>query len=159
MKNIFPPAIPKSDKDEEFRLNFTRADFKQFLNHAWNDVYWLAHLVVWMGFFGLLLSHHFDLNLQILGARMRIACCSLIYRKVKFHYRFLQIFLKLIIHFHEFQFQSLRLSALSANRTGSGYLVNLMSNDVARLDRGFIFCHYIWILPLQVSNLSTNTTI
>lgn len=96
MKNIFPPAIPKSDKDEEFRLNFTRADFKQFLHHAWNDVYWLAHLVVWMGFFGLLLSHHFDLNLQILGARMRIACCSLIYRKVKLHYRFVLLKIKLI---------------------------------------------------------------
>lgn len=47
--------------------------------------------------------------------------------------------------------QSLRLSALSANRTGSGYLVNLMSNDVSRLDRGFLFVHYIWILPLQVA--------
>lgn len=44
----------------------------------------------------------------------------------------------------------MRLSALSASQTGSGYLVNLLSNDVARLDRGFIFCHYIWILPIQV---------
>lgn len=48
--------------------------------------------------------------------------------------------------------QSLRLSALSASTTGSGYLVNLMSNDVGRLDRGFLFVHYIWILPLQVSH-------
>lgn len=43
----------------------------------------------------------------------------------------------------------MRLSALAASQTGSGYLVNLMSNDVARLDRGFQFVHYIWILPLQ----------
>lgn len=82
-KHIFPAAIPKSDEDDEFRLSSTCANIKQFLNHAWNDVYWLAHLVVWMGFFGVLLSLHADLNLQVLGARMRIACCSLIYRKVK----------------------------------------------------------------------------
>lgn len=45
----------------------------------------------------------------------------------------------------------MRLSALSAGRTGSGFLINLMSNDVSRLDMGFIFCHYVWILPFQVS--------
>lgn len=48
-------------------------------------------------------------------------------------------------------FKGLRLSALSASKTGSGYLVNLLSNDVGRLDMGFIFAHYIWILPFQVS--------
>lgn len=47
-------------------------------------------------------------------------------------------------------FKGLRLSALSASKTGSGYLVNLLSNDVGRLDMGFIFAHYIWILPIQV---------
>lgn len=26
-----------------------------------------------------------------------------------------------------------------------------MSNDVGRLDRGFLFVHYIWLLPIQVT--------
>lgn len=54
---------------------------------------------------------------------------------------------------HSVHFQGLRLSALSASRTGSGYLVNLLSNDVGRLDMGFLFAHYIWILPFQVGGL------
>lgn len=85
IKNTFPDATSQSEKHDEFRLvNFTRAEFYTYFNHIWNDVWWLANLVVWMGFFGLLLSHHFDLRLQMVGARMRIACCSLMYRKV-FH--------------------------------------------------------------------------
>lgn len=82
IKNTFPAASSHSEKHDEFRLNFTRAEFYEFFNHVWNDVYWLANLVIWMGFVGLLLSHHFDLRLQMVGARMRIACCSLMYRKV-----------------------------------------------------------------------------
>lgn len=153
-----------SEKNDELRLNFTRAEFYSYFNHIWSDVYWLAHLVVWMVFFSLLLSHHFDLRLQMVGARMRIACCSLIYRKVRtaliFHlFQFpgrnqkcAQSNLHGIIFcsFIYFSLKSLRLSALSASRTGSGYLVNLMSNDVSRLDRCIVNFHYIWILPLQV---------
>lgn len=83
IKNTFPVATSQSEKHDEFRLvNFTRAEFYTVFNHIWNDVWWLASLVIWMGFFGLLLSHHFDLRLQMTGARMRIACCSLMYRKV-----------------------------------------------------------------------------
>lgn len=83
IKNILPQAQPKSERTDEFRdVNFTQADFFKFTKHAWNDVYWLANMVVWMGFVSLLLCHHFDLRLQLVGARMRIACCSMIYRKV-----------------------------------------------------------------------------
>lgn len=82
IRNVFPAATSKADKMDEFRLNLTREEFYAYFNHIWNDVYWLAHLVIWMGFFGLLISHHFDLRLQLVGARMRIACCSLVYRKV-----------------------------------------------------------------------------
>lgn len=78
----FPTATSQSEKHDELKLNLTRAEFYKFFRHAWNDVYWLAHLVIWMGFLGLLMSHHADLRLQLVGARMRIACCSLVYRKV-----------------------------------------------------------------------------
>lgn len=83
VKLLPPPPVLKSDKEEELRLNFTRADFEHMIVHIWNDVYWLAHMVVWMGVLSFLLSHHYDLRLQMVGARMRIGCCSLIYRKVR----------------------------------------------------------------------------
>lgn len=79
---FLPPPVHKSDKEEELRLNFTRADFEHMMVHVWNDTYWLAHMVVWMSVLSFLLSHHYDLRLQMVGARMRIGCCSLIYRKV-----------------------------------------------------------------------------
>lgn len=192
VKFLLPPSIPKSEKEEDLRLNFTRADFEHMMVNIWNDVYWLAHMVVWMCVVSFLFSHHYDLRLQMVGARMRIACCSLIYRKVSdFYFRLLLMFSSYfeffffifriskffpfffflffemfeMIKFFEYSCyksnnssnsplfsyfqQCLRLSAQSANGIGSGYLVNLMSNDVARLDRGFILIHFIWILPIQ----------
>lgn len=82
VKYILPPAIPKPDKTDEFRLNFTRADFEHAMVHVWNDVYWLGYLIVLLGIIGFLFGQHYELRLQMIGARMRIACCSLIYRKV-----------------------------------------------------------------------------
>lgn len=90
IRNVLPAPTSKSDKHDEFRLNFTRAEFYTFFNHIWNDVYWLANLVVLMGFVTLLLFHHYNLRLQLVGAQMRIACCSLMYRKV-FYESFLLI--------------------------------------------------------------------
>lgn len=48
-----------------------------------------------------------------------------------------------------FYFQSVRLSASAASQTGTGHLVNLISNDVARLDQAIAYIHFIWILPIQ----------
>lgn len=45
--------------------------------------------------------------------------------------------------------QTLRLSMRSAGQTPAGYLINLLSNDVNRLDYGFIYMHWIWIMPLN----------
>lgn len=91
IKHTFPAATTQSEKTDELRLNLTRAEFYEFLNHVWNDVYWLAHILIWMGFVGMLLSHHYDLRLQMVGARMRIAACSLIYRKVMKHISFFHL--------------------------------------------------------------------
>lgn len=81
IKNLFT-ATSHSEKHEEFRINFTRSDFYEYFNHAWNDVYWLAHAIIWMGFIGVLAQHHANIHMETIGARMRIASCSLIYRKV-----------------------------------------------------------------------------
>lgn len=66
-----------------------------------------------------------DLRQRLVGARMRIACSAAIYRK------------------------SLRMSKRAITQTSAGNVVNLLSNDVSRLDYGFIFVHFIWILPIQ----------
>ncbi|XP_077300828.1 ATP-binding cassette sub-family C member 4-like [Arctopsyche grandis] len=70
--------------------------------------------------------HHSSLRTQQLGMRLRVACCSLIYRKV------------------------LRLDSKSLGRTTAGQLVNIMSNDVIRFDSVLLFLHYFWIMPFQV---------
>lgn len=114
-----PKPEYKSDKDDELQINTS------FFQYAYNDVHWLGAGVVLMTTFGFLFAHHTDLRQRMVGARMRIACCSLIYRK------------------------TLKLSKKSAGQTAAGYLVNLLSNDVSRLDYGFIYAHYVWVLPFQ----------
>lgn len=76
------PVTSHSEKNDELRISFTRKEFYAYFNHAWNDVYWLAHGIIWMGFIGVLAQHHANIHMEVIGARMRIASCSLIYRKV-----------------------------------------------------------------------------
>lgn len=99
--------------------------FEEATLYIWNNLYSLATILVGATLFGCFLLHHVDLRQRLMGAQMRIACCSLIYRK------------------------TLRLSMKTAGQTPAGYLINLLSNDVNRLDYGFIFMHWIWIMPLQ----------
>lgn len=81
IKNLLKPT-EKSEHHEQLMLNFTRQDMYDFFHHVWNDVNWLAGIILTLTFCGCVLNHHFDLRLRMLGAQMRIACCSLIYRKV-----------------------------------------------------------------------------
>ncbi|XP_055606093.1 ATP-binding cassette sub-family C member 4-like [Uranotaenia lowii] len=96
-----------------------------FFQYAWNDAYWLSGLLTLLTLLGCFCYHHSDLRQRMVGARMRIACCSAIYRK------------------------TLRMSKKAAGQTPAGYLINLLSNDVSRLDYGFVFVHYVWVLPFQ----------
>ncbi|CAH1244774.1 ABCC4 [Branchiostoma lanceolatum] len=72
------------------------------------------------------IQHPYLFALMMLGWRMRVACCGLIYRK------------------------TLKLSHTALGKSNTGQIVNLMSNDVNRLDQGFMFMNYLWVGPLLI---------
>ncbi|XP_049775390.1 ATP-binding cassette sub-family C member 4-like [Schistocerca cancellata] len=73
--------------------------------------------------------HHNSKEAQLVGMRVRVACCSLIYRKV------------------------LRLSRQTPSEGGmtpTGGVVNLMTNDVSRFDKVVLWGHCVWCIALQL---------
>ncbi|XP_025836971.1 probable multidrug resistance-associated protein lethal(2)03659 [Agrilus planipennis] len=86
----------------------------------------LSSGVILLAFMNILIAHHAGIGCLRIGMRVRIACCSLIYRKL------------------------LRLNRVSASKTSAGQMVNLLSNDVSRFDMVLLYFHYIWLTPIQV---------
>ncbi|KAB0798601.1 hypothetical protein PPYR_09594 [Photinus pyralis] len=72
-----------------------------------------------------IVDHPATMAVMHICMKMRVSCCSLIYRK------------------------SLRLSRNSLAHTSVGQIVNLLSNDVSKFDENFLLCPYIIIGPLQ----------
>ena len=72
-----------------------------------------------------LVIHPYMMAILHMGMKMRVACCTLIYRK------------------------ALKLSRTALGETTVGQAVNLLSNDVNRFDVATIFLHYLWIGPLE----------
>ncbi|XP_025829254.1 multidrug resistance-associated protein 4-like [Agrilus planipennis] len=63
---------------------------------------------------------------QHLGMQMRVAVCSLIYRK------------------------SLKLNQSAFEEVSTGQLVNLLSNDVDRFDSLLLHIHSLWLCPVEI---------
>ncbi|XP_041974686.1 ATP-binding cassette sub-family C member 4 isoform X2 [Aricia agestis] len=93
---------------------------------TYEQAIYCAASVILMSLLIAFLNHHGTFSTQQFGMKVRIAACSLIYRKV------------------------MRMSSGALAETTAGQVVNLLSNDVNRFDYAFIYTHFIWLLPLQV---------
>lgn len=71
----------------------------------------------------LILNHIFHVSFH-LGLKMRVAICSLIYRK------------------------ALRLSQTALGETSPGKMVNLLTNDVSRFHWAMFFANSLWVSPM-----------
>lgn len=87
--------------------------------------YVYAGAVVLCSALTVLSMHTFMLSQLHVGMKIRLAMCSMIYRK------------------------ALRLSKNALGDTTVGQVVNLLSNDVGRLDLAVLFIHYLWVGPLE----------
>ncbi|KAG8235221.1 hypothetical protein J437_LFUL015913 [Ladona fulva] len=94
-------------------------------NDTLTNAYLYAGGIVISTGISIMVMHPYLMAILHLGMKVRVACCSLIYRK------------------------ALRLSKSSLGKTTVGQIVNLMSNDVSRFDFIMIFAHYLWMAPLQ----------
>lgn len=78
-------------------------DYSDTLQFIWNDVNCLGAILVTSTLIGCFLIHHVDLRQRLMGARMRIACCSLIYRKVYIY----QLVAKHTYYLHSYIYQTI----------------------------------------------------
>ncbi|XP_075236154.1 putative multidrug resistance-associated protein lethal(2)03659 isoform X2 [Lycorma delicatula] len=89
------------------------------------QAYWYAGGVILCSTLSVIIMHPYMMGVFHIGMKIRVGCCSLIYRK------------------------ALRLSKTALGQTTVGQIVNLLSNDVNRYDISAIFMHYLWVGPLE----------
>ncbi|KAF2896737.1 hypothetical protein ILUMI_09444 [Ignelater luminosus] len=104
-------------------IYYTQAEDEELVNKSQALMY--AGVIVGASFINVLAGHSYMLCLQHFGMKLRVAFCSLVYRK------------------------SLRLSKSVLGGTTIGQMVNLLSNDVNRCDRAVIHLHHLWLSPLE----------
>ncbi|KAF5294184.1 hypothetical protein FQR65_LT10895 [Abscondita terminalis] len=92
-----------------------------------NEALIYAGVIVVSNLINVLFAHNYILGFQALGMKIRVACCSLIYRK------------------------TLRLNINKLDGSTIGQAVNLMSNDVNRCDRAALHFHTLWVCPVQAA--------
>lgn len=99
---------------------------KNVYEESKNEAYQFSGLLLLLNVFNVLLIHQFNLRIMEVGMKIRVASCSLIYRK------------------------SLRLSKNALAETTIGQMVNLISNDVSRFDFGTMHMHHLVMGPLEM---------
>ena len=91
------------------------------------EAYLYAGGVVAMAGLNTFNHHSYFFEKQLTGMKLRVASCSLLYRK------------------------ALKLSNTALGQTTVGQMVNLLSNDVNRFDSCILQAHYLWAGPLQLT--------
>ncbi|KAF2894912.1 hypothetical protein ILUMI_11261 [Ignelater luminosus] len=90
-----------------------------------DKAYYYSTAIVMASFLNVLGGHLYMLSIQQFAMTVRVATCSLIYRK------------------------SLKLNNSVLGGTTIGQMVNLLSNDVSRFDRAIHHAHNLWITPIE----------
>lgn len=90
-----------------------------------DGAYTYAGLIVVFALINVLCVHAYYFCVAHLGMKLRVATCSLIYRKAL----------------------NLNRTCLAANSVGQ--MVNLMSNDVGRFNLATSYLHNLWVAPLE----------
>lgn len=90
------------------------------------EAYQYSAMIVFLSFFNVICIHHFIIAGAQIGMKMRIACCSLVYRK------------------------ALKLSKQALAATKAGQIVNLISNDVSRFDMTMLFLDHLVLGPIEI---------
>lgn len=116
-----------SDKLQPFifvsTIDYIRNSFPDHFDHKF-EAYFYAIAVILTSAINVILMHPYLLSQLHFGTKVRVAMCSLIYRK------------------------SLRLSKKALSKTTVGHIINLISNDVARWDFAVVYVHYLFIGPI-----------
>ncbi|KAG5889084.1 hypothetical protein JTB14_004928 [Gonioctena quinquepunctata] len=89
-----------------------------------NRAYTYSGIIVLTLFANVIFLHYTQLQMMEIGMKIRVASCSLIYRK------------------------ALKLNKSALAETTVGQMVNLLSNDVGRFDNAMHFMHYLVLGPL-----------
>lgn len=105
-------------------VDYIRETFPEYVGEMF-EAYFYATAVVLASAINVCFMHPYMLSQLHMGMKMRVAMCSMIYRK------------------------SLKLSRNALGETTVGQVVNLLSNDVGRLDVAIIFLHFLWVGPIE----------
>lgn len=89
-----------------------------------NWAFFYASILISLSGIGAICVNQFMVTSFMNGMKVRLATCSLIYRK------------------------ALKLSSTALGNTSVGKVVNLLSNDVSRFDIVSVFIHSMWIAPM-----------
>lgn len=90
------------------------------------EAYYYAAGIVLCSFVPVAVFHHFILYIFQIGMAIRVACCSLLYKK------------------------ALRITKAAGTDGITGQVINLMSNDVAKFDTATSLVHDIWKGPIEL---------
>ncbi|XP_044009489.1 probable multidrug resistance-associated protein lethal(2)03659 [Aphidius gifuensis] len=91
------------------------------------EAYLAAGVIILCSVVNMFAIHPYMMASTHVGMKIRVACCSLVYRK------------------------SLKLSRVALGEKSIGQVVNLLSNDVSRFDNAVVFLHYLWISLVETA--------